>query len=492
MKRPRVSLAGFLVIALVACRQTGSYYLDREAGTPLEVSFDTPRQITFESTRVVDVAEVKRESHLPLGESVPKDGSYDGAGYSTGHSVVAVVGRNSLQHALPWCIIGLPKDGAGSIWFVQEGGVDPQSHTPAREFGEYAHYGATFAPFADIDGDGVEEILVSALGNLFVPGKVFVLSVARREILHAIECEEKGALFGMPACQVPDQDGDGIPDVAAVVARLDPPDRSLPIMSVHFYSTRTGLPARAPLDLDLEADHIPTMTWIPSEGEGKEGHLLIGVPYRKPRTLCALSVSTGECQWELKTEYFWDKSMHSQSVVSDMDGDETADVLSGALVDTGAGQNQVVVHLISGSTGEVLRTTLGMAGGLKDVAAVAPCGDRDGDGIQDFFFTAQPNSGRGVVYVASGRTGEGLQVYNLGDGSEDYGDVGYSISVGADWDGNGERDFCVTSYDRHSLSGASRAVRLVSSETGKILHYITADTMDELVWLRDCAPHENT
>ncbi len=147
--------------------------------------------------------------------------------------------------------------------------------------------------------------------------------------------------------------------------------------------------------------------------------------------------------------------------LGDLDGDGIDDVLVGApqLTSGGAGYARV----ISGSTGQTLRTHAGTSAGAALGLGLARLDDLDHDGLDDYALGAPREGGRGRVLVVSSLEGTVLRTLDgpsLGD------EFGYALGGGADLDRDGVDELFVGAPRAGLAPGAAWAY---SGRTGAVL-----------------------
>jgi hypothetical protein len=257
----------------------------------------------------------------------------------------------------------------------------------------------------DWNGDGIVDL---AIGAPYDPtaasdaGSVRIHSGKDGSVLATIYGAAADEYFGWSVARMPDLDGDGLDDLA--VGALGTQVSATSSGSVYLYSGRTGALQRridnpssgssfgyliGPMG-DVDGDGIADLYVSHYSGEvgvhsGADGHEITKI--------------TGS-----EVEYFG----YAVCAVDDLDGDGVRDLLIGAKHHVNT-QGYVVgaAYVCSGATGAILRTHEGTWNDLYlgyDTAALA---DLDGDGVNDYAisvdFDVLLNSA--AVYLFSGATG---------------------------------------------------------------------------------------
>ncbi|MHC5210521.1 MAG: hypothetical protein ACYTG2_07380 [Planctomycetota bacterium] len=218
-------------------------------------------------------------------------------------------------------------------------------------------FAADLAALGDVDGDGVPDLLVGApTADDGGPdsGRADLLSGADGSVLATVPGLTAGDGFGTALAGLGDIDGDDVPDFAVAAPGSDLAGFDAGAVFVHSGS-----------DLSLIRTHL---------GEAINDHF-----------------------------------GHALDAVPDADGDGVTDLLVGAPLNDEVANKAGKAYLLSGLTGAVLHTYLGVA--LRDEfgSTVAGMPDADGDGRGDVMIAAPTADGvdvdRGMVRVFSGAGG---------------------------------------------------------------------------------------
>lgn len=269
-----------------------------------------------------------------------------------------------------------------------------------------AKYGYSVDGMGDVDGDGYGDVLTTApsddLGG-FDSGSAFVLSGTNGAILYTVVGDSAHDRFGSFGRRVGDLDQDGVIDFG-VGAPLDD-DAGDACGSVRLFSGRTASPL----------------------------HTLFG---------SAAGAHLG----------------YAIDDAGDQDGDGIADVILGDFHHGAAG----AALLISGQSGNLLRTWPGLAAGDLFGTSVCSLGDLDGDGRAELAIGAPAanlaGTGAGRAFIMRGGSGTlhfTIDASGPGDG------MGW-VGGGGDLDGDGRPDLLLGSTQddvNGEKSGSARAIR---------------------------------
>ena len=322
------------------------------------------------------------------------------------------------------------------------------------------YFGQSVGGLGDVDGDGRADFAVGAPRNQFptgcCPGYVQVISGASGDVLHTINAQAGFVEFGGTLVGPGDLSGDGVPDL--VVGDPWHSNRG----AVHAYSgasgallysvTGTETVARFGQDLTAAGD------W---NGDGRADYLVSADRHGASDQGMAwvLSGSNGAVLLQIPSPVGTNDASFGQSVTTmgDVSGDSVVDFLIAA---TGVGR----AYLISGADGAVLHTLVHPVDSFSSSRNdfVSRVGDADGDGLSDALV------GGAGVRIFSSATGAELLHMTGADG------FGYGVASPGDIVGDGLPEIMVAALlDDTGGSNAGRVdvIRLAPSDASS---YCTA------------------
>jgi hypothetical protein len=307
-------------------------------------------------------------------------------------------------------IVGAPRTGLGAApgyARVYAGGTGALLFTLTGQFGS-DDFGCSVADAGDVDGDSVNDVIVGAREwNLGGPGYARVFSGSDQTVIHTIEGDSGGDLFGDSVASVMDTNGDSVSELLVG----SPQDTNNAT-----YSGRIDV--------------------------------LDGV--------------SGALRYAVVGDGAYDELGRAVAGVGDMDGDGFGDFVGGAFQLNGAGY----ARLYSGFDGGVLESWSGNSVDDYFGGAVGGLADVDEDGVAETIVGAYAyGNGPGYCRVFSGATGA-LLLEVVGD--EDYDQLGYSVDGMGDVDGDGIADLIAGAPVSGSESPRCYA-RVFSGADGSIL-----------------------
>ena len=319
---------------------------------------------------------------------------------------------------------------------------EPDSHAKPRARSYRDLFGACIEPLADVDGDGIADIAVSAPAQAQEAGRpqaaVHVFSGASGWPLYTVWVDRRPGGGGQ-LCSVPDFDADGVVDfvIAGRGLILYSGKAGTELTRLEWGGDpRQGIEIQAPLMQrvvvlgDLDQDGYPELLLSEgSHGAGDEG------------VVRACSLRTGEVIYEVRGED-GDWLGHSLARLGDLDGDGFPDWIAASpranAPKLSTGRRPERVGVFSGRTGAVIRELTGASRGDCFGHSLAGLPDVTGDGVPDLLVGAPDNvprwrkaaGGPGYVRLISGA--DGALVRHLdGDTVPDYGCSALNDTQGA-------------------------------------------------------------
>lgn len=303
--------------------------------------------------------------------------------------------------------------------------------------------GSAVCAAGDIDGDGIGDVLVGApnYAGGAATGSAELRSAATGALLHRFIGPVAGSAFGAAVARLPDFTGDGISEFvvgAPADASYYVYDGSTHAELEHLQATQGGC------NLGFSIAPLADVN-----GDGVTD-LLVSAPFwhdTKGVTTGRLQLRSGADGAVLRTHYgeatgsTVDFYGWCVVVLDDVDGDGVRDYATGAWGRGSAQEGRV--YLYSGATGAELRRIDGPARGDTFGLALGGGGDLDHDGFGDLL-VGSPNHGAttgGRVTLLSGDDGRVLSVI---DGSNDE-RLGMALAAAADLDQDGAVDLVAAS-----------------------------------------------
>lgn len=370
------------------------------------------------------------------------DGKVWGAlsGDEAGHAISG--GSDVDGDGLPDLIIGAPNDdnggsNAGAVYVLpgRAGQPAPRDGLPnvairltGATDGDAAGYGVSSS--GDVNGDGVDDVLIGARGYLtdrgaayLVPGDPNGFAGFGLGNQTRLTGEFDGDLAGTAVAILGDQNGDGFDEIVVGAPYNDNNGSSAGAVYLVYGSSNPG-----------------------SIGLGSASWELLGVPFGHAGEVVA--------------------------DVGDLNGDGVADLGVGASEanDSGASSGTAYVILAGGTPATQLASAdivlFGEAGGDLAGYALSSAGDLNGDGYDDLVVGApnhdDPSTRAGAAYILLGPVSPGVSSLVQADSkwvgeSNDY-QAGSSVASAGDVNGDGTEDLVIGSFGYGNTSGTAYLV----------------------------------
>ncbi len=272
-----------------------------------------------------------------------------------------------------------------------------------------ASFGAGIANGGDVDGDGFDDLWVGA-PNAFIQGQrrgiATLLSVATASYLQTISGPSDRSSFGDTIAVLPDVDGDGEDDLV-VTAPGDSDPGGLTAGSVSTFSGATGaLLFRIYGTTTTRFSNVHVAAVPDTNGDGISD-IAIGarrgfVAGSENGIVRLISGSDGSLIRNVLGQNAGAEFGHFVAGIDDLDGDGAGELLVGEPFFGGGLTSIGAFHVISGGTGQTLHRRTGNEPGAFLGLRVANLGDLDGDGTPEYAASS---------YTRNGMTNGALSIY---------------------------------------------------------------------------------
>ena len=305
-------------------------------------------------------------------------------------------------------------------------------------------YGYSIADAGDTNRDGTNDVLV---GDIFGNGAAELLSGVDGSLLHRFDGAAPGDRMGTAVSSAGDVDGDGAADLLVGAGGTDTANGidsgRVHVFSGDDFSLIRAIDGPAPGEafgsgLDLAGD---------LDGDG-DRDFVIGARNADPKgngAAYAYSSAGGDQLWRFTAPRSGeDLGSFFVAGLEDLDSDGTADVYAADYADRARGQGTGRAFALSGVDGSPIHTWTG----YRNKEGVGPgreAGDVDGDGIQDLavghYTSSDGARGAGKVSLLSGATGDVLRTITSTTRGENFGFD--TVGLG-DVNGDGRPDLLVS------------------------------------------------
>ncbi len=307
-------------------------------------------------------------------------------------------------------VIGIPGQkvfGArnGAVQVVS--GATGTSLTYALGVNANSQFGTTVAATGDMNGDGLDDLWIGAPTATYQtgrPGLATLLSIGTSTYLRTIGGLSEGGVFGESLAVLPDVDGDGLDDL--VVGAPSDTTSAAPVAgSVTAFSGATGAVLYRLEGVATAEFFGSSIAAVPDANADGITDVAIGVENGNVAgsingRVALVSGADGSLIRNIPGQNTFASFGDSVAGLADLDGDGAGEVLVGEpFLDS----NGVVVgaaHVISGATGQTIYSLTGDEAGALLSFPVADVGDLDGDGLPEFAVSSNFHAGAATGAVS--------------------------------------------------------------------------------------------
>jgi VCBS repeat protein/FG-GAP repeat protein len=262
-------------------------------------------------------------------------------------------------------------------------------------------FGAAVAGAGDVNGDGVPDLFVGAPGKAGTAGRAYVISGRTRRVIRVLSAHRRGDGFGGGTASTADLNGDGVDDLIVGASGANPGHGAAYVFSgrsgkrlfrIHgerrnvtfgrFFVAGVG---------DLNGDGVPDIYVgdYGSNNAGRAGGFAAVYSGADGSRLHAWRGAAGE-------------GMGPGRSAGDVNGDGIPDIVVGNYTSSDAVPGAGKAHVFSGATGARLRTITSTTPNENLGFDAVGIGDTNGDGTPDLLVSA---ASLGTVYVIDGDRG---------------------------------------------------------------------------------------
>lgn len=373
-----------------------------------------------------------------FGYSVAKCGDLNGDGF---HDFV--IGASNGAGSFPVTVVGGP---SGQTMLS----IPPDA--PATLFGQVVASGG------DLNGDGVNDIAISARLADFAgtnSGRIKVVSGTDASLLLTLDGALPGAFLGWSIDLAGDANGDSHSDLL-IGSPIDPPSAS-DYGRVTMISGIDSTVLWSIVGTTPGGQFGRTVVFLGDINSDGFDDVLCSVPFDQYGRVEVRSGNNGSMLYSVSAPQnscgctYYGLAL---ARLDDLSGDGTPDFIVGASEEENLlGISVGSARVYSGANGALLHTKLGATVSGSFGASVANAGDIDDDGVPEFAVGAYNDSTAaqwaGAVFVYSGMTG---QILHSGYGTAPNENIGFSIASAGDFLGIG-RDVVAVGAPHSSPNG---------------------------------------
>ncbi|MFQ5749888.1 MAG: VCBS repeat-containing protein, partial [Planctomycetota bacterium] len=297
----------------------------------------------------------------------------------------------------------------------------------------------------------------------FLAGHVF-----SQGLIYEVLGRERSGVLGAAVARIRDLDGDGVDDLLVGVPRAM--KNGNVAGKVEFHSGRDGSLIRELFGSRPSQQILGSNLAVvgDTDGDGVEDFLTVsnltdaqGFPFHR---LFLFSGASGAERFELAGDATTDYFANAFDEAGDVNRDGVRDFIVGAQGDFKFGTNSGMARVYSGKDGTILHQFNGSFPGERAGLSVAGAGDFDGDGFADLIAGGNRN-----VKVYSGRSGEVLLLIT---GPDLWHHFGGSFDIGPDLDGDGLPEIVFgVSLITFAVDGIS-SLQVLFARGGRTLYFL--------------------
>jgi len=312
-------------------------------------------------------------------------------------------------------------------------------------------FGQAVTGFADFDGDGYSDFLISALDSI-IPydsaGKVWLYSGADGSLLMDWSGNPDDRL-GYNLSELGDADGDGLLDIAFGAPAIGD--------NTPFVAVYSGMGGSLLQRIDPPGFSIVFGLYVSDIGD-LDGDGLADLLTSNGRTVYAYSVIRNELLFSFEfaaNEYMtWDPL----AGLGDVNFDGIPDFIVGTHFENSQHDDVGKIWLYSGADATLIRSHEGPGELLPFWGGVGEIGDLNGDGSAEYLFGTYED-----VFLISGRTGLVLYEYDELNPLDGRDGIGFSFDLAGDINGDGLSDFITGAPFRDGTGDGAGGVYVFST-----------------------------